>query len=874
MAWNSWQPAVGVAGVITVLVSQPVWAAPVPVTAVELYDTDQGLEVVLKTTPGVTLNTQTSTEDKTLMITVTNAQLQLVQGKPPIITNNPIPGIAEIVVGQSDPNTIEIEITGINAVPKFNLRQDGQEFVVSIPFATASQTPETPTATETPTPDQTLPPETPTATETPPPETPTTAQTPPPEAEKPDEPIELTVVGDQLRTTYQVPNSSVGTRTDTPVIDVPQAIQAIPQEVIKDQGTRSLGEVFKNSSSANTGRTSSQAPALTPVIRGFESRNLLRNGLRDDSLRFNSEIGNVERVEILKGPASVLFGQGDLGGVVNLVTKQPLNTPYYAFEYQVGQFGLHRPTIDFSGPLDKDGIAYRLNAAYQTADSFKDFENSESFFIAPVVRLISNKDTTLTANIEYLKYRNFETAPDLPASGTVISNPNGRVSREANLGEPSLSESESLVTRLGYQLDHRLNDNWTIKSELATAFLDVPESTVVLPVANSGTSDGLNEDGRTLERFLIDNPSSVTSLTFNNSLLGKVKTGSIEHNLLFGVEVAREETEDQLDFRLLNSIDVFNPVYQPDSVSPFSIPFSNTNTRKNSIGLYAQDQISLSKNIILVLGGRLDFVNQDYEDLLSSAENFERSDTVFSPRVGIVIKPSENLSLYASYSQSFTPVIGRTRILNSETGETTIGEPFEPERGTQYEVGLKANLLGDRLSTTLAFYNLERSNVAAQGLSEPLSQIQIGKQRSRGIELDVAGQILPGWNLTASYAYTEAEITEDSRPEYQGKQLQNVPRHAFGLWSTYELQSGNLKGLGFGLGVFTQGERQGDLLNTFTLPSYWRTDASLFYRRDKFRAAINIQNLFDEDYYEGARDIVRVVPGAPLTITGSISVEF
>ncbi|MCC5624393.1 TonB-dependent siderophore receptor, partial [Nostoc sp. CHAB 5715] len=186
----------------------------------------------------------------------------------------------------------------------------------------------------------------------------------------------------------------------------------------------------------------------------------------------------------------------------------------------------------------------------------------------------------------------------------------------------------------------------------------------------------------------------------------------------------------------------------------------------------------------------------------------------------------------------------------------------------------KANLLGDRLSTTLAFYNLERSNVAAQGFDNVLSQFQIGKQRSRGIELDVAGEILPGWNLTASYAYTDTKILEDSNFNSEGKQLLNVPRNAFGLWTTYELQSGSLKGLGVGIGIFNQGERQGDLLNTFTLPGYWRTDASLFYRRNNFRAGINLQNLFDQDYFEGARNIVRVIPGAPFAITGSVSWEF
>lgn len=836
MTWNCWQPAIGVASVITVIVSQPVWAVPVLVTAVELYDTDQGLEVVLKTPPAATLTTETSTADNTLIITVPNAQLQLGEGKPPITINQPIPGIAEIVVGQSDLNTIEITITGVNALPQFNLRQDGEEFIVGIPFVTTSQTP---------TPEQ-----------------------------EPDEPIELTIVGEAFRPTYQVRNSSIGTRTDTPIIDVPQAIQVIPEQVIQNQGTRSVGEVLRNTSSASPGRTSSQAPALTPVIRGFESRNLLRDGLRDDTLRFSSEIANVERVEILKGPASVLFGQGDLGGVVNLVTKQPLDIPFYSLGYQVGQFNLHRPTIDFSSPLGNNGLAYRLNAAYQRADSFKDFQNSESFFMAPVVRLIGTENTTLTANIEYLKYRSFQTAPDLPASGTVISNPNGRVSREANLGEPSLSKTESLVTRWGYQLEHRLDSNWSVKSELLAASLDIPENTGVIPIANTVRADGLNRDGRTMRRFLVENPSNTSSFTFNNSILGKFTTGSIEHSLLFGVEVTRDQTKDRLDFRQIRDIDIFNPVYFPESVSSFAIPFGNTNAQKSSIGIYAQDQISLSNNIILVLGGRLDFTNQEYEDLLSAAESFERNDTVFSPRVGIVFKPSENISLYASYSRSFTPVVGRTRILNIETGQTTIGAPFEPERGTQYEVGLKANLLGDRLSTTLALYNLERTNVAAQGLSEPLSQIQIGKQRSQGIELDIAGEIIPGWNLTASYAYTDSKIIEDSRPEFQDRQLQNVPRHAFGFWSSYELQSGNLRGLGFGLGIFTQGERQGDLRNTFTLPSYWRTDASIFYRRDKFRAAINIQNLFDENYFEGARDLVRVVPGAPFTLTGSISWQF
>jgi iron complex outermembrane recepter protein len=892
MAWNSWQLSVGVTSIVTFVASQPVWAAPIPITTVELYDTDTGLELVLKTVNQTSLVTKTTTEGKTVIITISNAKLQLPKGTS-FGEKNPTPDIEEILVVQSDPNTIEIEVTGVKTPPKTAIRQNGQEFSLDIFSVASTPVPGSTPGTSTPTPA----PGSSTPTPPPPPPSETTSQTPPPgttpqtpaaenETQPPaeEEPIELTVVGEQVRPSYQVPNSSIGTRTDTPIINVPQAIQVIPQEIIKDQGTRSIGEVFKNTSSANTGRSSSQAPALNPVIRGFESTNILRNGLRDESLRFSSEVSNVERVELLKGPASVLFGRGDLGGVVNLVTKQPLDDPFYSGEYQVGQFGLNRVSLDLSGPLGKDGVAYRLNSAYQSADSFKKFENSNSFFISPVVRLINTKDTTLTADIEYLKYRSFGIAPDLPASGTVLANPNGKVPLNSNLGEPSLSQSEAISTRLGYQLSHRFSPNWSIRNEFLASSLDIPENNGVIPIANSGRADGLSlnrvtrpaiPQPREIRRFLVENPTNVSNIGINTNLSGKFKTGSIEHDLLLGVEVSRERSKDQINFRQLANIDIFNPVYRPESLSSFAIPFGDTDITKNNVGLYAQNQISLGKNIIFVLGGRLDFSEQKYEDLLNPEESFERNDTVFSPRVGVVIKPTEDLSFYASYTRSFTPVVGRTRVLlDPETGESEIGEPFKPERGTQYEVGVKANLFNDRVSTTLSFYDLERTNVAAQGLSEPLSQLQIGKQRSRGIELDIAGEIVPGWNLAASYSYTDTEILDDNRTNFNGKQLQNVPRNAFGLWTTYELQSGSLKGLGVGVGFFNQGERQGNLINSFTLPGYWRTDASLFYRRENFRAALNVQNLFDKEYFEGARDLVRVVPGAPLTISGTISFEF
>lgn len=196
----------------------------------------------------------------------------------------------------------------------------------------------------------------------------------------------------------------------------------------------------------------------------------------------------------------------------------------------------------------------------------------------------------------------------------------------------------------------------------------------------------------------------------------------------------------------------------------------------------------------------------------------------------------------------------------------------KPERGTQYEVGIKADV-SNRLSATLAFYDLTRTNVLTADPNNPLNTIPVGEQISRGIEFDISGEILPGWNIIAGYAYTNARITKDNSPN-QGNRINNVPYNSFNLWTTYELQSGNLKGLGFGLGLFYSGDRQGDLANSFELPSYLRTDAPIFYRRDRFRAALNFRNLFDVDYFESSLSRGRVFYGNPFTVQGTISWEF
>ncbi|MEA5569262.1 TonB-dependent siderophore receptor, partial [Anabaena sp. UHCC 0399] len=258
-----------------------------------------------------------------------------------------------------------------------------------------------------------------------------------------------------------------------------------------------------------------------------------------------------------------------------------------------------------------------------------------------------------------------------------------------------------------------------------------------------------------------------------------------------------------------------------------------------------------------------DIVDQKSRNFLNDSES-SQYDTAITPRLGIVYQPIQPISLYASYSQSFQP----------NFGTSVDGSVLEPERGTQYEVGVKSEFLDGRLAATLAAYHITKSNIATTDPANPDFSIPIGKQRNQGIEFNVAGQIQPGWNVIASYSYIDAEITE-SNDGLAGNQPPNVPFNTASLWTTYQLQSGDLQGLGFGLGLFYVGDRQGDTDNTYIIPSYLRTDAAIYYQRDNWRAGINIQNLLNEKYFQGANfGRVTIEPGAPLTVIGSFSVTF
>jgi len=835
-------------------------AQPATITDIRLVEMEDGLKVVLMTDQPDRIEVFQMQEGATLIVEITNARMAL-EGEGDYSQTEPIPGVASLEIAQRGQD-IQMTVVSKDETPPVayfeRLLASLQLDVVTVaPGETDS------------------------------------------DIDFSDNTLRIIVAAEPLDG-YVVPNASIGTRTDTPIIDVPQSIQVIPEAVLEDQDAQTLNEALRNVSGVSSGRATTGTRSATPIIRGFENNNnILRNGIRDDTLQFGSALPNIERIEILKGPASVLFGAGDLGGSINLVTESPLYEPRYESEVRVGSFDRYRGVLDFSGPLDdKNQLAYRVNLSYEDNGSFIDFQENEFFFVSPSLQVVNTDDTSLIFDLEYLKSFSQGTSSGLPAisaigiennsfvdqlveGGLVISDElresAGTLDISSNLGEPSITEGSVFITRVGYRLSHELNDSWKINNDFLASFQETPDETFVVGVGFAQQLGQPNFD--LLSRIYLSNPSERESYAFNANVVGEFDVLGIDQTLLLGTEVSLETERDTIIQRLPSPFLSFFPL---TPATPFSISdpnydpatfFNDLNrdrigtdsvANRNRYGFYAQTQLDFSDNFIALLGGRLDVVDQDFRDFINpDPDPIELNETAFSPRVGLVYKPIENVSLYASYSQSFNPAVG----------QSFEDEVFGPERGRQFETGIKASFLDERVFTTLAYYDLTRSNVLTQDAINTGFQVQIGEQKSSGIEFDIAGEILPGWNVIANYANTNARVTEDNEIDV-GTRLINSPRNAASLWTTYQLQSGGLQGLGVGLGVLVVGDRNGELRRPFELPSYTRTDASIFYERDSFRTQVNFENVFNVRYFEGARDQFRVQPGSPFAVSASVNWTF
>jgi iron complex outermembrane recepter protein len=789
---------------------------PQTITGITVDRTETGLDIILETADGELLQidpTQFVAQDASLIARISNAVLALPEGNE-FQADNPTDDIAAVTVTQVDATTVQVSVTGNDAPLATEVTLRTGELAYSLNPGSED-----------------------------------------------DE--EIVVTGDRP-SVYRASNASSATRTDTPLRDIPAAIQVIPRQVIEDQQATDLDEALRNVSSVIYGGAEDTNTGLRYSIRGFDNAPVLIDGFRQFGFAEIPETTNLERIEVLKGPASILYGEIQPGGVINAITKQPLSTPFYEAELQVGSYQFVRPRIDFSGPLTTDGsVLYRLNTAYRRGGDFRGYDQEiEQFFISPVLTWRISDRTQITTTLQYQERERPYDANNTVAIGRGVAD----LPRDQFIGEPDDFGKREFLN-VGYNLEHQFSDNWTLRNSFRY-------------IRNSFFSDKLtiplfvDEATGILARVYGFDDFQSRDYSLQTNVVGKFSTGSINHTLLLGVDLSRSDISPFIvkgDLRTIVPLNIFDPVYGSvprPPVSSFQLALDRT-VETNRLGIYVQDQIAFSDNFKALLGLRYDTLRQEATNAVAvfspTGNDTVQTPDALMPRIGIVYQPIQPLSLYASYSQSFTP---------SNDDFDASGNPLEPEEGEGFEVGVKADLIRDRLFATLSYFDITKQNVAT-ATNFPGVSVATGEQRSQGVELDLTGEIVPGWNIFASYTYTDAEVTEDNTIP-AGNRLIGIPKHSVSVWTTYTIQTGSLEGLGFGLGVNYVSDREGDLANTFRLGSYFLTDAAIFYRRDNWRFAVNFKNIFNEKYYPGTpfSRVSGIAVGDPFTVIGSVSVQF
>jgi iron complex outermembrane receptor protein len=653
---------------------------------------------------------------------------------------------------------------------------------------------------------------------------------------------------------YRATRSATGTKTDTALRDIPQSIQVVSREVLEDQQVNNLGDALSNVSSVQRSN-SFGGVSESFVIRGFKASTYAIDGMlinplvaRPETLR---DLANVERVEVLKGPASVLYGRGNPGGLINLVTRQPSFTPEAQVKAQAGSYDFYRLEANASGPLDEaKTLAGRMTVATQTDRGFRDtFRDSKRTYVAPTLRWEPSDATRVDAGLEYID----QTSPFDRGLRPV----NGKVNMNASryLGEAWSKDSTDKVS-VWYRAEHDVNEWLTLRQ--MTRWDESHKQRLVSDLRSVGT------DGRTLPRRANDGDERIRTLDMQFEAIARFTTGGLAHTLLTGFEYIDGARNNDTNQATLASIDIFNPVY---GAQPGRFAF-NERSRFDleSYSVYLQDQIDLSDQWKLIVGARYDDTRQNIvrTDASFNTTHTNMDPTKVSPRLGLVYQPTDWLALYASYSSSFSP----------QSDFQRDGTTLDPEEGKQYEVGAKLDLIPDRLSATVSVFEIKRQNVSAPDPTDSNYRVQTGEQRVRGIELDVTGTPLAGWQIIGNVSALNAEVTKDTVIK-EGNRLEGVPIMSGSLWSSYQLQEGPLRGLGFGAGITAVGERQGDIDNTFDVSGYARVDASVFYDvNDKTRVSLNGRNLTDRKYIETVASTDGIYAGNPAEVVATLSVKF
>ncbi|MFJ2483228.1 TonB-dependent receptor [Pseudomonas sp. NPDC087598] len=649
--------------------------------------------------------------------------------------------------------------------------------------------------------------------------------------------------------------SNTATRTSTPVRYVPQAIDSIKTSNVANYGTNDIGDALSGmpnvSSSADTRFDSLR-------IRGFDASNdFYLDGIRDDS-QYKRDLHNIERVEVLKGPAAVLYGRGSQGGIVNRVSKAPEAGRRSTIEAQGGSEDLRSLYADLSTD-PSENISLRLNMGNMDENSFRDGVSGNRQLFAPSMSWQLTPDLNWLVQYEYSRYNR---TPDRGIPGV-----NGRpadVGRDTTYGNDHDfidDKSQSLRSKLTYEI----NDNWQLRQTLGVFKLDSDFDNTYLtgytPSTNKVTRQHWQQD-------------LTTRNVYNNlELEGGFDTFGLEHRLLTGVEIGSQRRDPKLynaatgktpGAQPVPSLDLFNPNRELRHTGSMQV-FSDSHTEVESRAVYVQDQLRLNDQWQLLGGLRYDTFDIESTNKLKNISE-DRDSHSTSPRVGLVWTPLQNHSFYASWSKTFSPVGGG--LIGITPGAAGNTNDLSPELTKQKEIGVKSDWLNDRLSTTLAIYDLELYNRRTSDPNDPTLTVMSGLQRSRGIELTATGNIVGNWYMRGGIGMQDAKIEKDNNG-LEGKRINNVAKHNGSLFLTWKPEMGWYGETGLTL----VGQRYADNANTTVLPGYGRWDALVGYRFKDWDLRTALNNITDREYYASATSQYQIQPGAPRSVvmTGTYS---
>ena len=666
---------------------------------------------------------------------------------------------------------------------------------------------------------------------------------------------------------YAAPRAAAATRLNIPVIETPFSVQVVPKRVMEDQNALGLEEVYANVSGvAESGNTLNAQTEIRPIIRGFEAAVLLRNGLRATTVGA-IDLVNIESVEVLKGPASILYGALEPGGVLNYTTKKPLMAPRYEVSQQFGSYGHSRTTLDASGPLNEDRtVAYRINTAYQDSGSFRNSLDLDRLVFIPSMVFRPDDRNELFVDFSYSRER-------MPYDSGVPFGLDGEplVPTETFFGDPSLDgrNLQDYFSSIGYL--RSLRDNLMVRTQFQFHRIHaLNESIRHRGVRGSAGSEVLRRRYQNEDRTDDD-------YQFVADVISTFDLGATSHQALVGFDLAYQ---DSTFLRYRQNLPNLQITATPQvRFTPPAIQPQQTILGTNRwAAFYFQDQITTLENdrLKLLVGGRYDTFRGEgtRDDVVQSPTEGGK----FTGRIGAGYTVVPSTLAFASVSQSFLPQRAGT--------VDTSGRLLDPQTGLQYEGGFKFELFDGRLSTTASVYHIRKDDVPV--FNFPLF-LETGArtyfpgvaERSRGVEFDIAGRVTDGWSLIANHSYNDAETVENSAdPSEVGQQLGNTPTHLSRIWAAYEVPEGRqLAGSGFGLGVRAQDEQRAPF-DTLVLDGYAVVDLGLWYRLrvneagQRLRFQVNIDNLLDKEYYIRASDRSIVHPGAPLSATASVGYEF